>query len=86
VVNFIDQMLRGDDSLRVEEVTAPTGFEPTALGELAPKSSDYLLMATRTHGKWVFNPADDHIVRAGTTLVLMTTPGGREHMEKRLRA
>lgn len=84
VVNFMDQMLHSDDGLRVEEVIVPPGHPATPLGELVPKSREYILMATHEHGKWVFNPADEHVVKAGTALVLMASPGGRAHLEKRL--
>lgn len=85
-VNFMDQMLRSDDGLRVEEVLLPSQFRPTPVAELVPKSQDYILMATHEHGKWVFNPADDHVVKAGMALVLMSNPGGRDALEKRINA
>ena len=84
-VNFMDQMLRSDEGLRVEEVIVPADFPATELGQLAPRSKDYILMATHEHGKWVFNPADDHVVKAGTALVLMASPAGRARMEKLLK-
>jgi voltage-gated potassium channel len=86
VVKFMDQMMRSDEGLRVEEVMVPAGFAPTPLGELIPKSRDYLIMATHEQGQWVFNPADDHLVKAGTALVLMASPGGRVHLENLLKA
>jgi voltage-gated potassium channel len=86
VVNFMDQMMRSDEGLRVEEVMVPAGFAATPLAELIPKSRDYILMATHEHGQWVFNPADDHLVKAGAALVLMASPGGRAHLEKLLKA
>ncbi|MFZ4480803.1 MAG: potassium channel family protein [Rhodoferax sp.] len=82
VVNFMDQMLRSDDQLRVEEVMVPADFQQTPLGELIPKSREYILVATHEQGKWVFNPADDHLIRAGVALVLMTSPVGRAQIEK----
>lgn len=84
VVNFMDQMLHTDDGLRVEEVRVPSHFSPTPLAELIPKSKDYLLMALQEHNHWVFNPADDHLLKAGTTLILMISPGARSILEKRL--
>ncbi|OYU43876.1 MAG: potassium transporter TrkA [Burkholderiales bacterium PBB4] len=86
VVNFMDQMLHSDQALRVEEVTVPTGFAEVTVGELVPKSPDYLLMATHESGRWIFNPPDDHRVQAGVVLVVMTNPEGRAHLEKRLKA
>ncbi len=84
VVNFMDQMLHSDDGLRVEEVTVPAGFTEVALESLVPKSPDYLLMATHEAGRWVFNPAQDHVVKSGVVLVLMATPSGRAKLEQRL--
>lgn len=85
VVNFMDQMLLTDQALRVEEVTLPAGFNSMAVGALVPKSPEYLLMATHESGLWIFNPADDHVVHAGVVLVLMISPQGRAHLEKRLK-
>ena len=76
VVNFMDQMLRSDDGLRVEEVIVPPGFTPRRLGDLAIKSRDYILMATHEGGRWVFNPDDEHEIRSGYALVVMANPGG----------
>ena len=86
VVNFMDQMLHTDNGLRVEEVRVPSGFTPTPLTELIQPSRDYLLMALHEQNKWVFNPAPDHMLVAGTTLILMATPGARTHLEKLLSA
>lgn len=85
VVNFMDQMLLTDDGLRVEEVIVPADFAATSVAELVPKSRDYILMATHEHGKWVFNPADDHVIKPGAALVLMASPDGRAHVEKLLK-
>jgi voltage-gated potassium channel len=84
VVNFMDQMLRTDDQLRVEEVQVPPDFADTPIDQLIEKSRDYILLATHEQGQWVFNPADGHLVKAGTTLVLMATPDGRAQIEKLL--
>jgi voltage-gated potassium channel len=84
VVNFMDQMLHSDEGLRVEEVTVPVGFSSQPLAALVPKSKDYLLMATREHDRWVFNPPDDHVIQAGAVLVLMANPDGRAQVERLL--
>ncbi len=85
-VSFMDQMLRTDDDLRVEEVLVPAHCPETELAELVPKSRDYILMATHEGGQWVFNPPDDHIIKAGTALVLMTSPDARARLEELLQA
>jgi len=81
VVNFMDQMLLAEDGLRVEEVVVPAHIVARPLAELVPQSRDYILMAILEHGKWVFHPADEHLVTGGTTLILMANPGGRAHLE-----
>jgi voltage-gated potassium channel len=85
-VNFMDQMLRSDEGLRVEEVVVPEGVPARALAALVPKSRDYMLMATHEGGHWIFNPPDDHVVKAGAALVLMTSPEGRVRIEQLLKA
>ena len=86
VVNFMDKMLLSEDSLRVEEVVVPADFPPTPVAELLPKSRDYILMATHEDGQWRFNPADDHLIKAGTALVLLTHPEARLRVEALLQA
>ena len=86
VVNFMDQMLRTDDNLRVEEVVVPAGFAEKPLADLLPRSREFLLMATHERGQWTFNPPADHLVRPGSALVLMATPGGRLQVERVLAA
>lgn len=84
-VSFMDQMLRTDEGLRVEEVLVPPHCGDTALAALVPKSRSYILMATREQGQWVFNPADDHVVKAGTVLVVMASPQGRDQLAQWLK-
>ncbi len=85
-VNFMDQMLRSDDGLRVEEVVVPADFVARPLQDLAPRSKDYILMAAHEQGQWVFNPPDDHLIQPGSALILMTNSSGRMHFEKLLAA
>lgn len=84
VVNFMDQMLRSDRGLRMEDVRIPDGFLPRTLGEMVPRSPEYLLMAVHEGGEWLFNPADKYLVQPGATLVFMTTASARVELEKRL--
>ena len=83
-VNFMDQMLHSDESLRVEEVVIPDDFSTTPLGVVLPPSRNYLLMATHERGQWIFNPPPEHLATAGTVLVLMANPDGRALVEKLL--
>lgn len=85
VVNFMDQMLRSEGALRVEEFVLPAAMAPVALGRLLPRSRAYMLMAVYENDKWTFNPPDELEVGAGVTLVLMADPDGRAFAEEQIR-
>ena len=82
VVNFLDQMLRSDRSLRVEEIAVRRNAG-SRLGNLDLKSREHILLAIRGPTGTQFNPADDQTVEAGDVLVVMTTPDGRAALESR---
>jgi len=84
VVSFLDEMLRADTGLRVEEVRVPESFAGSTLGKLGLRGADYVLLAVRAGDKWIFNPQHDYELRSGCTLIVMTTPTGRQALEARL--
>ena len=84
VVSFLDEMLRTEHRLRIEEVPVPKQFESRRLGSLGLRSQDYVLLAVRKHGDWVFNPGEDYVIEAGNTLVAMASPHGRQELEAAL--
>jgi voltage-gated potassium channel len=86
VVNFLDEMLRSDNALRVEEVHIPEGYGAGTIGGLKLNRRDFILLAVRAQNDWKFNPADDFGIGPGNTLVVMTTPDGRKSLEKSLAA
>ena len=86
VVSFLDEMLRADNALRVEEVQLPDSFGAATIGALKLNRRDFILLAVRAKDKWEFNPAEDFDIHPGNTLVVMTTPAGRKSLEKSLSA
>lgn len=84
VVSFLDEMLRADHKLRIEEVVVPKSFVPKAFGELGLKGTSYILLAVRTRGDWTFNPTADFIVEPGHTLIAMASTHGRFEIESAL--
>jgi voltage-gated potassium channel len=86
VVSFLDEMLRADNALRVEEVHIPEGFGAGTIGGLKLNRRAFVLLAVRAQDKWEFNPADNYFIGPGNTLVVMTTPEGRKSLERSLGA
>lgn len=85
VVSFLDEMLRSEHRLRVEEVVIPEGFQARRIGEADLKGSGYVLLAVRRRGDdWVFNPPADFVIQPGNTLIAMASPQGRFEIESRL--
>ena len=86
VVNFLDEMLRTDGRLRVEEVTVPEGFGARPLSDAMPESRDFVLLAVRVGAAWEFNPPPDYLIQPGQAVVVMAHPEGRRMLEQALGA
>ncbi len=87
VVTFLDEMLRTDNNLRIEEISVSANFAGKKLELLQPQNREYILLATRTvQGKWVFNPELQHVMHTEEVLMVMTTPEGRAQLESVLHA
>lgn len=84
VVSFLDEMLRSEQNLRMEEVTIPASFVARPLDSLPLKSRDYILVAVRTEQDWTFNPEGSFTLQAGQVLVCMSTPQGLQQIAKAL--
>lgn len=81
--NFLEDMMRSDDNIRMEEVTIPPTFTSRRLAQLRLRSPNFILIAVRTpDGAWEFNPQDDFELCAGHVLMVMTTPDGIAELER----
>ncbi|MEO7403426.1 MAG: TrkA C-terminal domain-containing protein, partial [Burkholderiales bacterium] len=84
--SFVDEMLRDQRHIRVEEVAVPPGLAGRALHSLALSSPECLLVAIRNRAGWRFNPDADYSLEGGDTLVVMASASGRSALEARLAA
>lgn len=82
VVGFLDEMLRTEEKLRVEEILFPAGHAPRALREVAPASREYVVLAVRMAEAWQFNPPAGFTLQPGNHLIVMATPEGRRTLER----
>ena len=82
VVSFLDDMLKSEESLRMEEITIPMALSHKPLTVLYHGNKDCLVLAIKNAEKgWLFNPPVQHIVQGGDVLMVMTSPEGRARME-----
>jgi voltage-gated potassium channel len=83
VVSFLDEMLKSQNNLRIEEIPVPAGFIPKPISSLRlQRSSNYVLLAARErNGHWQFNPDNDFLLKPGFTLIAMASPTGRQEIE-----
>lgn len=82
VAGFLDDMMKSEGNLRMEEVTIPHGIDSKPLSVLYHGNQDCVVMAAQHNGQWHFNPASHHLLHGGDALMVMATPVGRERLEQ----
>lgn len=81
VVTFLDEMLKSEKRLRLEEVPVPRNIPDTPLERIKLRSLEYVLLAVREAHDWVFNPPRDYMLHEGQTIIVMASPAGRQELE-----
>ena len=84
VVSFLDDMLKSEDNLRMEEITIPSALSGKPLAVLYHGNKDCVVLAAKHLGHWQFNPPAQHPLQGGDVLMVMTTPQGRSRVEELL--
>lgn len=83
VVSFLDDMLKSEDSVRMEEIIIPMTLSDKPLTVLYHGNKECLVLAIRNSANgWLFNPPVQHIVRGGDVLMVMASPEGRTRLEQ----
>ena len=85
VVTFLDQMLRDDSALRIEEVRIAPGsaLESSTLRQLKQRGiGDLMVVAVRMlDGEWLYNPPDSTELVAEMGVVFIGSPKARTEVE-----
>ncbi len=82
VAGFLDDMMKSEGSLRMEEITIPPGVDAKPLSVLYHGNQDCVVMAIRHKTQWHFNPPAHHMLNSGDSLMVMATPEGRARLEQ----
>lgn len=85
VVTFLDEMLRSEHRVRLEEVPIHAEHRSRSIGELKQHCPNCVILSVRTGADFVFNPADNFVLHAGHTLIAMVPPDGRSELLAALR-
>lgn len=81
IVTFIEEMLRDEANFRVEEIAIPDHRVGLALGSIADRHEDYILMGVRKqNGQLLFNPSANWIIEPASILIAMTNTAGRQSL------
>jgi voltage-gated potassium channel len=82
VVSFLDEMLKTENNLRMEEFAIPAAFSGKPLEVLNLSSQHYVVLGIRQDQQWIFNPDRQHPMHEDDVLMVMTTPQGRNRLER----
>jgi len=83
VVSFLDDMLKSEAGVRMEEIHIPLALSGKSLTLLYQANKDCLVLAVRKgESDWTFNPTTQHILQGGEVLMVMTSPDGRNRLEQ----
>lgn len=81
VMNFLDDMLKSDSNLRMEEIQIPQEMSNQPLSALYHNNKDAMVLAIQRNKAWQFNPESNHQLQGDDVLMVMTTPEGRSRLE-----
>jgi voltage-gated potassium channel len=80
VVTFLDEMLRSEHKVRLEEVAITAQQHRLSIGEIKQQCPNCVILSVRNQQDFIFNPADQLILQPGQTLIAMVPPHGRNEL------
>jgi voltage-gated potassium channel len=81
-MNFLDDMLKSDSHLRMEEIVIPDSLSDKPLSVLYHSNKYCMVLALQRNEKWQFNPQANQRLQDKDVLMVMTTPEGRSRLEQ----
>lgn len=81
VMSFLDEMLKSDSSLRMEEINIPQEMNNQPLSVLYHNNQNAMVLAIQRQNSWQFNPHANQLLQEKDVLMVMTTPEGRSRLE-----
>ena len=85
VVHFLDEMLRSEQKIRLEELLLEKHHRLCSIGELRELCPGCVVVALKNGAEFIFNPAADVMPAAGQVLIVMLPPHGRSELLAALR-
>ena len=82
VVSFMDDMLKSEENVRMDEVHIPAELSGKPLAVLYHGNKNCVVLAVHNAGGWLFNPPAQHVLQGGDMLMVMTSPEGRTRLEQ----
>lgn len=82
VMSFLDEMLKSDSNLRMEEIQIPVSLTNQPLSMLYQGNKDSRVLAIQRDKTWQLNPLSSHLLQDQDVLMVMTTPEGRKRIEQ----
>ncbi len=82
VMNFLDDMLKSDSKLRMEEILISGDMVGKPLNVLYQENKDCMVLAIQRQGDWQFNPSPNERLQEEDLIMVMTTPQGRSRLEQ----
>ena len=80
VVTFLDEMLRSEHKVRLEEVPISEQHKLRSIGEIKQRCPNCVILSIRSGTDFIFNPTDALILHPGHTLIAMVAPQGRDEL------
>ncbi|NOU00635.1 MAG: potassium channel protein [Gallionella sp.] len=81
VMSFLDEMLKSNSNLRMEEIKIPQEMNNQPLSALYHDNTAAMVLAIQRQNTWQFNPPANQILQEKDVLMVMTTPEGRSRLE-----